>query len=184
MSDRRDGHGPVERVNEGPRWAGLVVVAGAAAFLAMAWVVVGYGLRVRDGSGELACAVTTCTPVALTLSGLATALFPAVWCALFAVCYRRLNTLLRRLGAGFTVLLLAFGLFYLPDGEAVATTGPGEQFGHGMALGFFALFVDLVILAPVLVWVWQKRGRPALWVWLVLFGVPVAFVTLAAVTNP
>ncbi len=144
-----------------------------------------HGLRVRDGSGELACAVTTCAPGALALAGLAAALFPAGWCALFAACFRWLGRVPRRLGAGFTALLLLCGLFYLPDGAAVATTGPGEQFGHGMALGFFALFADLVVLTPVLILVWRKRGRPSRsWPWALLFAAPVALVTLAAATNP
>lgn len=194
MSSHYGPPNPVERVNESRGWVGLAVGTGflavIAAVVALVWVATVYGLRVRNGSGEVACTVTTCSPAAVTVAGLVAALIPAVWCGVYALSFRRLKTLGRVLGAAFAVLLLASTVLYWPDRSRrsptpLSTTEHGGQFIHGMALGFFALFVDVIFLIPAILLIAKKRGKavPKL-MWIILLAAPVALSAVAAATHP
>ncbi len=194
MSDTYGTPDPVKRMKPRLTSTNLAIGVGfgavIAALVGMTWFAVVYGLRVRDGSGEIACAVTTCGPGALALSGLVLSLIPPVWCVLYAGAFTRLNSAGRILGAVFTLLLLTAMLLYVPSStrrhpQPLTTTEHGEQFAHGMALGFFALFIDFVVVIPAFVLLGSRLNKriPTL-VWIVALTAPAALSALAAATHP
>lgn len=195
MSNRNGTPDPVERTKPSLGWNDLVIGAGFAAVIAalvgMTWFAVVYGLRVRDGSGEVACAVTTCGPGVIAVCGLVFSLIPPIWCVLYAVAFKRLNVAGRVLGAVFTLMLLVMMFLYLPDSsrrrhrEPLTTTEHGAMFAHGMGLGFLALFIDFIVVIPALMLLQAKlQKRIPTAVWVIALVAPAALCALAAATHP